>query len=147
MTEEHVSRLSLLKWLIGFSIVSTGLHYTHNFAQIDQYPGGPVSDTATQVAILVSWPLFTAVGLLGYRLYSQGRYSTAHVCLASYSLLGLTTLGHFLSGNPDIPLFFYVTILTDGLAGASILAFTIWSARMGAPESKLPATAPALSRR
>jgi hypothetical protein len=130
MTEEQASRVPLLKWLIGFSVVSTGLHYTHNFIQIDQYPGGPVSDTTTQVAILVSWPLFTAIGLLGYRLYSQGRYSTAHLCLASYSLLGLTTLGHFLSGNPDIPLLFYVTIFTDGLAGASILAFTIHSARL-----------------
>jgi hypothetical protein len=135
MNDHRASHLSLLKGLLAFSIVSTGLHFTHNFIQVDEYPGGPVSDTATQIAILVSWPLFTAIGLFGYRLYAQQRYSPAHVCLASYSVLGLITPAHFLSGNPDIPLLFYVTIFTDGLAGASILGFTIWSARAktGAP--------------
>ena len=138
MNDHRASHLSLLKGLLVFSIVSTGLHFSHNFIQVDEYPGGPVSDTATQIAILISWPLFTAIGLLGYRLYALGRYSTAHLCLASYSLLGLITPGHFLSGNPDIPLLFYVTIFTDGLAGASILAFTIWSARANA-SAPLPA--------
>jgi hypothetical protein len=119
-------RLSILRVLLAFSIVSTGLHYTHNFVKADEYPGA--GGTATRVAIVVFWPLLTAIGLYGYRLYRDGRLYPAHVCLAIYSLTGISTLGHFLAGNPDVPPFFYATLFTDGLAGLSILAFVVVSA-------------------
>src|SRR3954454_3911168 len=139
MTDHH-RRLSVLRALLAFSVVSTGLHYTHNFVKVDDYPGGFPGDTAVQVAIVVFWPLLTAVGLLGYRLYRSGRLYPAHVCLAVYSLTGITTLGHFLAGNPDIPAFFYATIFTDGIAGLSLLAFVVVSARRrGAPRAAVQA--------
>jgi hypothetical protein len=123
-------RLAVLRAILAFSIVSTGLHYTHNFVAIDDYPQSSlVSDGATQVAILISWPLLTAIGLLGYRLYSQGRLRPAHAALVAYSFTGLITLGHFLDGVPDIPAFFFATIFTDFLAGVAMLAFVAWSAR------------------
>jgi len=132
-----MTRLSLLRGLLAFSIVSTALHYTHNFVRVSDYPGGFPGDTGVQVAIVVFWPLLTAVGLLGYRLYREGRWYPAHVCLAVYSLTGITTLGHFLAGNPDIPPFFYATIFTDGLAGLSILGFVVVSAlRRDAPRAR-----------
>jgi hypothetical protein len=118
---------SVLKWILAASIVSTGLHYTHNFIAIDKYPDGPVSGTVTQVAILVSWPLLTAIGLLGYRLYAEGRIRNAHACLLAYSFTGISTLGHFIYGSPDIPTFFYATIFTDGLTGFAVLGFTLRS--------------------
>jgi hypothetical protein len=121
--------LTLLKALLGASILSTAIHYTHNFVAVNRYPGpGGGFHTFIRVAIVVAWPLLTAIGLIGYRRYSEGRYNEARVCLATYSLTGLTTIGHFIYGNPHIPAFFYATIFTDTLSGLAILAFVLWSA-------------------
>lgn len=122
-------RQALLGWILAFSVVSTAAHFTHNFVEVDQYPDELVSGEVIRAAILVSWPLLTAVGLLGYALYARGRYLPAHVCLAVYSLLGISTLGHFLDGPPDIAPLWFATIFTDALAGAAILAFVLLSAR------------------
>lgn len=122
-------RLSLLRWILAFGIVSTGLHFAHNFVAIDQYPDDLVSGTVVQVAIVLFWPSFTALALYAYRLYSQRGYRDAHPLLLAYSFFPLTTLGHFLDGSPDIAPFWFATILTDALAGIAVLAFTIWSIR------------------
>jgi hypothetical protein len=114
-----------LRLILCFSILSTAAHYTHNFIRADDYPG---SGPAVQLAIVLSWPLLTAIGLYGYRLYAAGRFREAHVCLLLYAPLGLLTPAHFLYGEPDIPTFFYITIFTDGLAGMGIVGFVIWSA-------------------
>jgi hypothetical protein len=128
---EHERRLTILRWVLGASIVSTALHFTHNFVAIDQYPqSDAISNTAVQVAIVVSWPLLTAIGLLGYRRYAAARYDGAHLMLAIYALLPLATLGHYTAGNPDIAPFWYATIITDGLLGIAMLAFVVWSARV-----------------
>jgi hypothetical protein len=130
----HEGRRAVLRALLVASIVSTGLHFTHNFVEVDSYPQTDlVSNGATQVAILVSWPLLTAVGLIGYRLYSRRRYAAAYGCLGAYSLLGIASLGHFVAGSPDVPAFWYATIFTDGIAGLSIVAFIAWSAQVAAP--------------
>ena len=125
--QDHDRRLALLRWLLAAGITSTALHYTHNFVEIDQYPDGLVSGKVIQVAILAAWPLLTAVGLIGYRLYAENRLQAAHGFLVAYSFTGLSTLGHFLYGTPDIPAFFFATIFTDALTGAAVLAFALWS--------------------
>jgi hypothetical protein len=120
--------LTLLKALLAASILSTAIHYTHNFVAVNRYPGpGGGFHTFIRVAIVIAWPLLTAIGLTGYRRYSKGRYSEARVCLMTYSLTGLATIGHFIYGNPHIPAFFYATIFTDTLSGLAILAFVLWS--------------------
>lgn len=86
-----------------------------------------VDATAYRVGIVVFWPLLTALGLWGYRLYEAGETWRPRLLLAVYSLLGLTTLGHFFGGNPDIPPFFYATLFTDFLAGAALLVFVAWT--------------------
>jgi hypothetical protein len=122
-------RLSILRWILGFGIFTTGLHFTHNFVAIDQYPDDLVSGSVVRVAILLFWPLFTALALYAYRLYAQGRLREAHPLLLGYAFFALTTLGHFLDGTPDIAPFWFATIFTDALAGAAVLAFTLWSMR------------------
>src|SRR5687767_5801791 len=141
-TADHRRRLTLLRWILGFGILSTGLHFTHNFVAIDQYPDDLVSGDVVRVAILAFWPLFTLVGLAGYGLYAQRRYERAHACLVAYSFFALTTLGHFLDGNPDIAPFWYATIFTDALAGLAMLAFVAWSARVAVPAEAQAAGAP-----
>jgi hypothetical protein len=127
--------IGTLRLLIAFSVVSTAAHYSHNLFQIDSYPGG---GTVQQVLIVLSWPLLTAIGLYGYRLYVRGDLRRAHACLLIYSLTGLITPLHFVSGEPDIPAFFYATIFTDFLAGAAIVAFVVWSASRPAPRRPRP---------
>ena len=116
---------TVLGLILCFSIVSTAVHYTHNFVAVEDYPGG---GPALQAAIVLSWPLLTAIGLYGYRLYTEGRLREAHICLLLYAPLGLLTPAHFLSGNPDVPAVFYATIFTDGLAGLAVVGFVAWSA-------------------
>jgi hypothetical protein len=126
---DHEQRLAVLRGILAFGILSTGLHFTHNFVAIDRYPDDLVSGTVVRVAIVLFWPLFTAVALYAYRLYAQGRYRDAHPLLLAYSSFALTTLGHFLDGSPDIAPFWFATIFTDALAGLAVLAFTVWSIR------------------
>ena len=126
---EHERRISLLRWILGFGILSTGLHFTHNFVAIDQYPDDLVSGTAVQVAILVFWPLFTGLALYAYRLYARRAYRQAYPFLLAYAFFALTTLGHFLDGSLDIAPFWYATIFTDALAGLAVAAFTLASMR------------------
>ena len=123
--------------MLAFSVLSAAAHYSHNFVEIDSYPGG---GTAQQVLILLSWPLLTAIGLYGYRLYASGRHREAHIALVVYSLAGLVTPGHFLAGEPDIPAFFYATIFTDFITGAAIAAFVVWSATRPAPRRPAPSS-------
>jgi hypothetical protein len=128
----HENRVKLLRGLIAFSIASTAIHFTHNFFDVEDYPQASyASNKAVQVGVVVLWPLLTAVGLYGYRRYKEGRYEVANVCVAIYSILGISTLGHFTAGNPQIPAFFYGTIFTDGIAGFSLAAFALWSVRSG----------------
>jgi hypothetical protein len=123
-------RQTLLAVLIGLGILSTAIHYTHNFVAADSYPPiGSFGSLAYQVGIVVAWPLCTALALLGYRAYAQGRDRAAQFALLGYVPLGLTTPLHFLGGTPDIPAFFMATVFTDFLTAFAILLFALWIGR------------------
>ena len=130
MSDQHSARAPqqrLLAVLIALGILSTAVHYAHNFAMADCYPPiGWVDARAFRIGIVVFWPLCTASALLGYRLYAQGRDRAAQLALLAYTPLGLTTPLHFLGGTPDIPPFFMATIFTDFLTSFAILAFALW---------------------
>lgn len=127
-------RRFVLRAIVAFGVLSTLLHFTHNFLRVEDYPQATwASNRAVQVAIVVSWPLLTAIGLYGYRRYREGRYRSAHTALAVYAVLPLATLGHFTVGKPDIPLFWYATIFTDALAGVMVVAFVLWSLSRPSP--------------
>lgn len=117
---------TLLAWMIGLGIVSTGIHYTHNFVMADCYPPiGWVDSTGYRIGILIFWPLCTALALRGYRLYAQGRNREAQLALFGYVPLGLTTPLHFLGGTPEIPAIFMATVFTDFLTSLAILLFAL----------------------
>ena len=130
-----------LRWIIAGTFLTTALHYTHNFAEIEQYPPSRFASTeAIQVGIALAWPVLTVVGLIGYRLYARGRDAPARVCLLAYSLLGFFTLGHFFEGDLGIAPFWYATVFTDALAGLALVAFVLWS-RLGSVSAASPGRA------
>jgi hypothetical protein len=135
--QEERRALTLLKAILAASVLSTAIHYTHNFIAVNRYPGpGGSFYTVVRIVIVVGWPLLTAIGLTGYRRYRERRYQEARVCLAVYSLTGLATMGHFIYGNPKIPAFFYATLFTDALAGVAVLGFLLWSASVAEPRAE-----------
>ncbi len=122
-------RVVALRFILAASITSTALHYAHNYVKVHHYPESDLASfDTTRLGILIVWPLLTAIGLLGYWLYTRHVYGLAHACIAAYSFLGFVTLGHFVDGSPDISPFWYGTIFTDALAGGVALAFVVWSA-------------------
>ena len=123
-------RLRVVQGLMAFAVFSTAAHFTHNFVEIDNYPDGVVGGGTVRVAILVTWPLFTGIGLWSVRLYARGSHRQAHAGLLAYALMPLTTPGHFLDGSPDIPAFWFATIFTDALAGLGIVIFVALSVRV-----------------
>jgi hypothetical protein len=119
----------VLKWILVFGVATTGLHFIHNFVAIEDYPASFIPDWVVQAGIVVSWPLFTAIAVSSYRRYAGGDVRGARTGLLAYGAWAMVSLGHFTSGNPDIPPFFYATIFTDVLAGVLVLGFVAWSAR------------------
>jgi hypothetical protein len=114
---------------VGFVVVAsaflTAFHFTDNYLSIDTYPQ---PDWITGAVVLISWPLFTALGVAGYVLYRQGRVSAANPFLLAYAYAGLSSLGHFLSGSPDeFTARGLVSILIDGAAGSAVLGVAVWS--------------------
>lgn len=122
-------RTGVLRAILAFGIVSTGLHFTHNFVRVEDYPqSDSISNGAVRAAIVISWPIFTAVAIHAYRLYARGDHRTARRWLLGYALFALVSLGHFTQGNPDIPPVWYATIFTDVIAGLLVIAFVAWTA-------------------
>ena len=124
--EARVKPRTVLLVLLAACIASTAIHYTDNTVSYDKYPQ---SDTVTATVVALSWLLLTPAGILGYRLYTGGKLLTAYVALAVYSLVGLSTPWHYTSqGFSDFALLRNVSILTDGVTGAAVLLFVLWSA-------------------
>ena len=121
-------RVVLLRVLVVLAIVSTAVHYAHNYAAAEMYPPVPPffpDAQAYRIGIVVFWPLLTALLLVGYGLYRRGRVAGARAALIVSSLAGLTTPLHFLGGVPHVPAFFMITIFTDFLTGLAILVFAL----------------------
>jgi hypothetical protein len=125
----HGQRVAVLGALVVACMISTAAHYTHNYRHIEHYPQSDlISNSMIKLAIVIAWPVLTAVGVIAFWLYAQRRYIAAYPLLVLYSLLGIVTLGHFAFGSPHIPPFWYATIFTDAVLGIAILAFVYWSA-------------------
>ena len=119
--------------VVGASIGLTLFHFTDNYVSIETYPQ---PEWVTGPVVIVSWLLFSAVGLLGYLLYRARRFGAANAALLVYAYAGLSSLGHFVSGSPDeFTTRGLISVLADGLAGSAVLALALWSiaARRRAP--------------
>ena len=129
--------VATVRAVVGATIALTLFHFTDNAIAIDSYPAPGWQPDWFVWVVAASWPLFTAVGVLGYRHYRDGRYAKAHPLLVLYSYAGLVSLGHFLYGGPgELTTRGVVSVLIDAVAGLAVLAVAIWSIvarRGGAP--------------
>jgi hypothetical protein len=120
--------LAPLRVILGFSLLSTAIHYTHNAIRYADYPQlQGVTPLVGGIVVAFVWVLLTAFGWLGYRAYRRGRYLRALAFLLVYSLAGMITLAHFLTGVPRIPAFWFATIFTDAAAGLALWVFLTWA--------------------
>ncbi len=118
-----------LRAILVFGMVTTGIHFTHNFVKIEDYPDSAIPNWVAQTAIVVSWPIFTWIAFRAIRLYDERGIAAARPWLLWYAGWTLFALGHFTEGNPDIPPVFYATIFTDVLAGVLVVAFVVAASR------------------
>lgn len=127
-------KTSLLRVLLGAGIGSTAIHYTDNAIAIDEYPQPSWITEPVVFAVLIA---FTAAGIAGYLLYARGRTWPAIWLLIAYSYTGLSSLLHYRYGAvSDLALWRQVAIWTDGLTGACVLAFALYT---GLSITKAPA--------
>jgi hypothetical protein len=138
--------VAVLSSIICWNLISTTLHYTHNFLHAEHYP--PVEPffpnaLAYRVGIVVFWPILTAAGVWAYARYRSGRLRGVPTALLAYSLLGFTTILHFLGGTPHIPTVFFISIFTDFLGGLLLIGFAAWlilNRNRGIPRPSRPRT-------
>jgi hypothetical protein len=128
--------------VVGATIVITAFHFTDNIVNVDSYPRQDwISATTIQVAGLIFWPAFAAIGVIAYRLYKRGRFPLANWLLVAFSYLGLVSIGHFTAGSPDeLTTFGLISVTADGIAGLTVLGLAVWSmiARRRAPAATAP---------
>lgn len=127
--------VATVRAVVAATVVLTLFHFADNAIAIDSYPAPAWQPDWFVWVVVASWPLFTAVGVLGYRNYRAGRHAKAHPLLVLYSYAGLVSLGHFLYGGPgELTTRGVVSVMIDAVAGLTVLAVAIWSilARRGA---------------
>jgi hypothetical protein len=114
--------------VVAATVVLTLFHFTDNAVSIDTYPAASWQPGWFQWVVAASWPVFTAIGVLGYRWYKRGEFHRAHVALVVYSYTGLVSLGHFFYGGPGaLTTRGLVSVLIDAAAGTAVLAVAIRS--------------------
>ncbi|MGB8697955.1 MAG: hypothetical protein WCD18_00935 [Thermosynechococcaceae cyanobacterium] len=121
-------------WLLSIlllNLVSTGIHYWDNYVGFDHYP---MPAWITPNGVWISWLVLTVFGCVGYWLYRQQKFWLAYACLAIYAIAGVSTPGHYVYAPLNhFSLKMNVMILSDGLVGASLIAFLVWSVVVDKP--------------
>ncbi len=119
--------------LVAALIVSTAIHYTDNWLRIEHYAPreGILADNPWLIPI--AWGLFTALGLAAYREYRRAPSLRAHLMLAGFSIGGISSFGHLFYEGNDLAAYQWAFVLSDGIIGAAVLTFALWSAARTRP--------------
>jgi hypothetical protein len=114
-----------LRVILVATVLSSVVHYTDNYARFDRYPQDEPA-LVTKPLIWQSWMAFTVLAVAGYAFYRREQWRRAAGCLAAYSLSGLISPLHYLSGSlSEFDGLQHAFILTDTLCGAAVLAFAV----------------------
>ena len=117
--------LTVVRRVFVTALLLSVVHYVDNTVRYEDYTGGQDS-FITRPMIPLSWVLFTAAGVAGYRYLEQGRRSLGGWLLGLYSVSGLIGIGHFTTVSPgDFSLFQNTFIALDFLAGLAVFVLAV----------------------
>ena len=126
------SRVRLLQVLIAVTVVESFVHYLDNTIRYDDYTAENPSilgGLVKQWVIPISWVLFTAAAVIGYRRFREGNWPKAAAWIGAYSASGLISLLHYTDISMDeLSAFQNTFVFADVALGAMVLAFAIWTA-------------------
>jgi hypothetical protein len=122
-------RTRVLQALLVVAVVESFVHYTDNTLRYDDYTvpdpsvlGGLVQ----QWVIPLSWVLFTAAAVIGYRRFRQGRDPEAAAWIGAYSVSGLVSTLHYTDISPsDLSAFQNTFVFADVALGLLLLGFAV----------------------
>ena len=101
------------------------VHYVDNTVRYDDYTGGK-KGFVTRAMIPISWVLFTAAGVAGYRWLKRGNRSLGGSLLGAYSVSGLIGILHYTTVSPrDFDWFQNTFIALDFLAGLAVFVLAV----------------------
>jgi hypothetical protein len=126
------TRTRLLQVLLATAIAESFVHYLDNTVRYDDYTvedpsilGGLVK----QWVVPVSWVLFTAAAVVGYRHFRAARWPRAAAWIGAYSASGLVSILHYTDISlSDLSAFQNTFVFADVVLGALVLAFAVWTA-------------------
>ena len=117
MKSDEIARIRIV---FGTALLLSLVHYIDNTVRYDDYTGGK-SSFVTRPMIPLSFVLFVAAGIAGYRALQHGDRTKGGWLLAIYSISGLVGVGHFTTVSPsDFSAFQLTFIVLDFLAGLAV---------------------------
>ncbi|HEY3833239.1 MAG TPA: hypothetical protein VGO03_13160 [Acidimicrobiia bacterium] len=132
--------VTLLRCVLVVAVAESFVHYLDNTLRFSDYTGNDppaVTSWISRWMIPVSWVLFTAAAVMGYRHFRQGHFPAAAAYLGVYSLSGLISIGHYLGVSiSDLSVFQNVFVFLDIALGVIILVFAIWTARQAGTHTR-----------
>ena len=133
------AEIARVRIVFGTALLLSLVHYIDNTVRYDDYTGGK-SSFITRPMIPLSFVLFVAAGIAGYRYLKQGNRTRGGWLLAVYSVSGLVGVGHFTTVSPsDFSAFQLTFIVLDFLAGLAVFVLAARVA-MEKPVSRPPTT-------
>ncbi|SDS03603.1 hypothetical protein [Actinopolymorpha singaporensis] len=115
--------------VLAFAFVVSIFHYVDNTVRFDRYavnPDSPIAGAGSWV-VPVAWVVLTAVGMIGYLAYREGRWWPAVGGIAVYSVSGLISAAHYTDGPPSaFDGVQNLLIVADLVAGIAVLGLALW---------------------
>jgi hypothetical protein len=132
--------LTIVRRVFVTALLLSVVHYIDNTVRFDDYTGGK-DGFITQAMIPISWVLFTAAGIAGYRYLKQGNLGLGGSLLGVYSVSGLIGAFHYTTVSPsDFNAFQNTFIGLDFLAGLAVFAMAVRLVTTRAAVSRPPTT-------
>lgn len=130
----------VLQVLLIAAVIESFVHYADNTLRYGDYTADDpslVGSLVTQWLIPVSWVLFTAAAVIGYRHFRRGNWTKAAAWIGAYSASGLISVLHYVDISPsDLSGFQNTLVFLDVVLGALVLAFALWVALVHGPEQR-----------
>jgi hypothetical protein len=121
----RAEELTMVRRVWVTALLLSVVHYIDNTIRFDDYTGGK-DGFVTQAMIPISWVLFTAAGLAGYRALRGGNRGLGGSLLGVYSVSGLIGIFHYTTVSPsDFSAFQNTFIGLDFLAGLAVFVLAV----------------------